>query len=171
MIKVGQEAPDFKLQGYADGKFKDYSLKDFKNKWLVIFFYPLDFTFVCPTEIREFSEHSSDFKKAGAAVVGVSVDSVYSHKAWVEGGLGKIKFPLLSDFQKRMSEDYEVLLEEEGIALRGTFIVDPKGKLLYMVISDNDVGRSVKETLRVLKALQTGKLCPVEWAPGKKTLN
>ncbi|MBI5045498.1 MAG: peroxiredoxin [Candidatus Niyogibacteria bacterium] len=171
MIKVGQEVPDFKLQGYADGKFKDYSLKDFKNKWLVIFFYPLDFTFVCPTEIREFSEHESDFKKAGAEVVGVSVDSVYSHKAWVEGGLGKIKFPLLSDFQKRMSEDYEVLLEEEGIALRGTFIVDPKGKLRYMVISDNDVGRSVKETLRVLKALQTGKLCPVEWAPGKKTLN
>lgn len=171
MIKVGQEVPDFKLQGYADGKFKDYALKDFKNKWLVIFFYPLDFTFVCPTEIREFSEHTSEFKKAGAEVVGVSVDSVYSHKAWVEGDLGKIKFPLLSDFQKRMSEDYEVLLEEEGIALRGTFIVDPKGKLRYMVISDNDVGRSVKETLRVLKALQTGKLCPVEWTPGKKTLN
>ena len=171
MIKVGSEVPDFKLQGYSNGKFKDYSLKDYKNKWLVIFFYPLDFTFVCPTEIREFSDHAAQFKKLGAEVIGVSVDSVHSHKAWIEGGLGKINFPLLSDFHKRMSEDYEVLLEEEGIALRGTFIIDPKGILRYMMVSDNDIGRSVKETIRVVEALQTGKLCPVEWKKGEKTLN
>lgn len=171
MLKVGQEAPNFKLEGYFNGKFKDYSLKDFKGKWLVLFFYPLDFTFICPTEIREFSKSQKDFKKANTEVVGISVDSVHSHKAWTESSLGKINFPLLSDFHKRMSEDYDVLLEEEGIALRGTFIVDPYGKIRYILVCDNDVGRSVKETLRVVKALQTGKLCPVEWTPGKKTLN
>ncbi|MBI2052663.1 MAG: peroxiredoxin [Candidatus Ryanbacteria bacterium] len=171
MLKIGEEAPDFKLQGYIDGKFKDFALKQFRSKWLVIFFYPLDFTFVCPTEIRQFSKRYEDFKKLKADVVGVSVDSVHSHKAWVEGPLGKIRFPLLSDFHKKMSRDYDVLIDDEGVALRGTFIIDPYGKLRYMVVSDNDVGRSVEETLRVLAALQTGKLCPVEWTPGKKTLN
>jgi len=171
MIKIGFEAPDFKLEGYFNGRFKNYSFKDYKNKWLVLFFYPLDFTFVCPTEIKEFSAEYPDFKKFNAEVLGISVDSVHSHKAWQEGSLGKINFPLLSDFHKKMSEDYGVLLEDEGVALRGTFIIDPYGKTRYMVVSDNDVGRSVKETLRVLKALQTGKLCPVEWQPGKKTLN
>ncbi len=170
MIKVGHPAPDFKLEGYFNGKFKEYSLKEFKDKWLVVFFYPLDFTFVCPTEIRQFSDKYNDFKKLGAEVVGVSVDSKYSHKAWVEGDLGKINFPLLSDFFKRMCEDYEVLIEEAGKSLRGTFIIDPKGNVRYVVVSDNDVGRSVDETLRVVAALQTGKLCPVEWKPGDKHL-
>jgi alkyl hydroperoxide reductase subunit AhpC len=104
-------------------------------------------------------------------VVGVSVDSVHSHKAWVEGSLGKINFPLLSDFHKEMSREYDVLIEEEGVALRGTFIIDPKGIIKYVVVSDNDVGRSATETLRVVKALQTGKLCQAEWQPGQKTLN
>jgi len=171
MIKIGQLAPDFKLKGYFDGKFKEYSLKDYKNKWLVLFFYPLDFTFVCPTEIRAFSAKYADFKKANADVVGVSVDSEHSHKAWVEGPLGELNFPLLSDFHKQMSENYDVLDEEAGTARRGTFIVDPYGKIRYLVVSDDDVGRSVAETLRVVKALQTGKLCPVEWKPGEKTLN
>ena len=171
MLHVGRPAPDFSLKGYYDGKFKRYSLSDYKGKWLVVFFYPLDFTFICPTEIKEFSKLTPDFKKAKAEIVGVSVDSVHSHKAWVEGALGKLKFPLLSDFHKEMSEDFGVLLEDEGVSLRGTFIVDPKGVVRHMSVSDNDVGRSVKETLRVVKALQTGKLCPVEWTPGKKTLN
>ena len=171
MIKIGENVPDFKLKGYFNGKFKEYALKDYKNKWVVIFFYPLDFTFVCPTEIKEFSAKHASFKKLNAEVVGVSVDSEHSHKAWVEGPLGKINFPLLSDFHKRMSEDYEVLQEDEGTALRGTFIIDPYGKLRYMVVSDHDVGRSVDETLRVVSALQTGKLCPAEWKPGDKTLN
>ena len=168
MIKVNHPAPDFKLEGYFNDKFKEYSLKDYKGKWLVVFFYPLDFTFVCPTEIRQFSEMYPEFKKAGAEVLGVSVDSKYSHRAWVEGDLGTINFPLLSDFHRRMCEDYEVLIEEEGKSLRGTFIIDPKGMVRYLVVSDNDVGRSVEETLRVVKALQTGKLCAAEWKPGDK---
>ena len=171
MIKVSELAPDFKLEGYFNGKFKEYSLKNFKSKWLIIFFYPLDFTFVCPTEIRQFSKKYDQFKKLGAEVIGVSVDSVHSHKAWVEGPLGKINFPLLSDFHKKMTHDYEVLDEEAGTGQRGTFIIDPYTKIRYVVVSDDDVGRSVDETLRVLAALQTGKLCPVEWEPGKKTLN
>jgi peroxiredoxin 2/4 len=170
MIKIGEQAPEFKLKGYFSGKFREYSLKDFKNKWLVVFFYPLDFTFVCPTEIKEFSEKYQAFKKLNAEVIGVSVDSEHSHKAWVEGPLGAITFPLLSDFHKRMTEDYEILKEDEGVAYRGTFIIDPYGKVRYMVVSDNDVGRSVGETLRVVAALQTGKLCPAEWKPGQKTL-
>lgn len=171
MLKVGEEAPDFKLEGYIEGKFKEYNLKQYRGKWLVLFFYPLDFTFVCPTEIRQFSKKYAEFKKLRSEVLGVSVDSVHSHKAWVEGSLGKITFPLLSDFHKKMTRDYEILIEDEGVALRGTFIIDPYGKLRYTVVSDNDVGRSVEETLRVLQALQTGKLCPIEWTPGKKTLN
>lgn len=171
MIKIGQLAPDFELEGVKDGKFRTYALKDYKGKWLVVFFYPLDFTFVCPTEIREYSELYEKFKKEGAEILGVSVDSVHSHKAWVEDGLGPIKFPLLSDFKRTMSEDYEVLLEDEGIAGRGTFIIDPQGKVRHIVISDNDVGRSAHETLRVIQALKTGKLCPASWEKGKKTLN
>jgi len=171
MIKIGEGAPDFKLEGYHNGKFKEYLNRQYKNKWLVLFFYPLDFTFVCPTEIRGFSKKYEEFKKLHADVLGISVDSKHSHKAWVEGPLGKINFPLLSDFHKKMSRDYEVLDEEAGTSMRGTFIIGPNGKIRYIVISDDDVGRSVEETLRVLAALQTGKLCPVEWEPGKKTLN
>jgi len=171
MINIGKGAPDFNLQGVMDGKFKDYSLGDYKGKWLVVFFYPLDFTFVCPTEIREFSTHNEEFEKLNTSVLGVSVDSVHSHKAWVAGDLGPLKFPLLSDFHKKMSRDYDVLLEEEGISLRGTFIIDPEGIVRHLTVSDNDVGRSVAETLRIVTALQTGKLCPVEWQSGQDTLN
>lgn len=171
MLKVGKPAPDFKLEGVQKGKFGNYKLADYKGKWLVVFFYPLDFTFVCPTEIKEFSKHTKDFKKLKAEVLGVSVDSIHSHKAWMETSLGEIEYPLLSDFHKEMSEDYGVLIEDEGVALRGTFIIDPKGVIRHVTVSDNDVGRSVKETLRVVQALQTGRLCPVEWTEGKKTLN
>ncbi|MEK7576815.1 MAG: peroxiredoxin [Patescibacteria group bacterium] len=171
MVKISEQAPEFSLEGYAGGKYKTYSLKQYKNKWLVLFFYPLDFTFICPTEIRAFSKKYDQFKKLNADVLGVSVDSKESHKAWEEGSLGKINFPLLSDFHKKMSRDYDVLDEEAGTAMRGTFIIDPYNKIRYFVVSDDDVGRSVDETLRVLAALQTGKLCPVEWEPGKKTLN
>ncbi len=170
MVKIGTQAPDFKLEGYNNGKIQDFSLKDYKGKWVVLFFYPLDFTFICPTEVTEFSKRYSEFKKAGAEVLGVSVDSVYSHKDWVEK-LGGLKFPLLSDFKKETSRNYEVLIEEKGFALRATFIIDPDGVVKYFVMSDIGIGRSVSEILRVLNALQTGKLCPVEWKPGEKTLN
>jgi len=169
--EIGKKAPEFNLEGVFGGKYKTYSLKDYKNKWLVIFFYPLDFTFVCPTEIKEFSKRAKDFKDANCEIVGVSVDSKESHKAWIERDLGKLAFPLLSDFHRDMSNNYGVLKSDEGVAYRGTFVIDTKGIIRHITISDNDVGRSVSETIRVVRALQTGKLCPVEWQTGQKTLN
>lgn len=168
-IKVGQCAPVFTMQGIVNNEFKEVRLLDYKGKWVVLFFYPLDFTFVCPTEITEFSKRIAEFESLNAQVLGASVDSVYSHRAWLKE-LGEIKFPLLSDITKEVSRDYGVLIEEKGIALRGTFIIDPEGILKYQLVHDLGIGRSVEEILRVLKALQTGELCPAEWKPGKKTL-
>ncbi len=168
---VGKQAPDFKLQGLsrADEEFKSYTLSEQRGKWVVLFFYPLDFTFICPTEITGFSKHDAEFKKLNAVVYGASTDSAHSHKAWLKD-LGPLAFPLLSDMNHKVSSEYGVLVEEEGTALRGTFIIDPEGKVRYALVNDNGVGRSVKETLRVLEAFQTGELCPVEWTPGEKTL-
>jgi len=166
---VGKQAPDFKLQGVSHEEFKDYKLSDMKGKWVVLFFYPLDFTFICPTEITGFSKMDEEFKKLNANVLGVSTDSVHSHKAWLKD-LGPLNYPLLSDMNHKVSQDYGVLLEDEGIALRGTFVIDPDGFVRYALYHDNGVGRSVKETLRVLTALQTGELCPMDWEPGKATL-
>ena len=167
--RIGQAAPDVSLQGVVDGNFKNISLDDYKGKWVVLFFYPLDFTFICPTEITEFSKRNGEFKALNAQVLGISVDSVFSHKAWLKE-LGNLNYPLLSDITKEVSRKYGVLLEERGIALRGTFIIDPEGKLRYQLVHDLGIGRSVEEIIRVLNALQTGELCPVEWKPGKKTL-
>jgi len=172
---VGQMAPQFKAQAFVDNDIKELSLSDYKGKWVVLFFYPLDFTFVCPTEIMEFNKNAGEFTKRKAQLIGASIDSVFSHKAWSDlptdkGGIGKIKFPLLADITKKISIDYGVLLEDMGIALRGTFIIDPEGKVRTATIHDLPVGRSVQETLRVLDALQTGELCPVGWNKGDKTL-
>ncbi len=169
-LKVGQKAPDFKLQGIHNGEFSEFSLSDYRGKWVTLFFYPLDFTFVCPTEIREFSRRHGDFERLNAVVLGASVDSVYSHQAWINGDLGQINYPLLSDLSKKVSDNYNILMDD-GKALRGTFIIDPEGVLRWMVVSDIDTGRSVSETLRSLAALQTGELCQVEWKPGEKTLS
>jgi len=141
----------------------------------VLFFYPLDFTFVCPTEITALSDRYEEFVALGADVLGVSVDSVYSHRAWIntpreKNGIAGLKFPLASDITKQVSRDYGVLVEEEGVSLRGLFIIDPDGILQYAVIHNMNVGRSVDETLRVLEALQTSGLCPADWKPGQKTL-
>ncbi len=169
--RVGQKAPYWEAKGLApNGEFKEYKSSDFEGKWLVLFFYPLDFTFVCPTEIRGYNDHYEEFRKLGAEVIGTSTDSVYSHKAWTEKDLGKVAFPLVGDTNHEISRKYGVLLEASGIALRGTFIVDPTGVLRYSVVHDLGVGRSVDETVRVLQALQTGELCPVGWKPGAKTL-
>lgn len=172
MRLVGKQAPDFNMATVTgDGKdFGRISLEDYKGKWLVLFFYPLDFTFVCPTEITGYSKAFEDFKAAGAEVVGVSVDSEHSHKAWINGDLGQLKFPLASDLTKKVSSDFGVLMEEAGIALRGLFIIDPQSVVRYAVVHDLNVGRSVSETLRVLKALQTGGLCPLDWAEGEELL-
>ncbi|SFF10578.1 Alkyl hydroperoxide reductase subunit AhpC (peroxiredoxin) [Paenibacillus algorifonticola] len=175
---VGYPAPDFTAEtAIGDGSgFGKASLADYKGKWLVLFFYPLDFTFVCPTEITALSLAAAEFKKLNTEILGVSVDSQHSHKAWIntsvnDNGLGKLEFPLAADITKKIAKDYGVLIEEEGIALRGLFIIDPEGEVKYQVVNHNDVGRSVDETLRVLQALQSGGLCPMNWKPGQQTLS
>ncbi|MEK7615256.1 MAG: peroxiredoxin, partial [Patescibacteria group bacterium] len=153
----------------GSGDFIQIDSKTYRGKWLVLFFYPLDFTFVCPTEITGFSTHYKEFQELNADILGGSTDSVHSHKAWLKD-LGELNYPLFSDITRSIARDYGVLLEDQGIALRGTFIIDPDGILRYALYHDLGVGRSVAETLRVLKALQTGELCPIEWKPGEKTL-
>lgn len=174
---VGRPAPEFTMETVTgDGTdFSKSSLTDYRGKWLVFFFYPLDFTFVCPTEITALSDASDQFKALDAEILGVSTDSIHSHKAWINtprdsNGLGRISFPLASDITRSVAKDYGVYIEEEGVALRGLFIIDPEGELKYQVVNHNDVGRSVEETLRVLQALQSGGLCAMNWKPGDKNL-
>lgn len=174
---VGKPAPSFTMATTANLETLDstVSLEDYHGKWLVMFFYPLDFTFVCPTEILAISDRYDEFVALGADVLGVSTDSVFSHRAWIKtprnaGGLGDIAFPLAADMTKEVSSAYGVLVEDKGYALRGLFIVDPHGVLQYMVIQNENTGRNVDETLRVLQALQSGGLCPANWKPGEKTL-
>lgn len=174
MLQIGQKAPEFAADAVVGEDFKKVSLSDYKGKWVVLFFYPLDFTFVCPTEITAFSDNYGKFKELGAEVLGCSVDSKFSHLAWVrtprrEGGLERLNYPLLADLSKQISRDYEVLLDA-GIALRGVFIIDPEGKLRYKVVHDLGIGRNTDEVLRVLQAIQevdkTGEVCPANWRPG-----
>ena len=170
---VTNPAPDFTATTVlANGSIvEDFKLSEnYGEKGTVLFFYPLDFTFVCPTEITAYSKRYEEFKNAGAEIMGVSVDSEHSHKAWINNGLGKLNFSLASDITKTVSKEYGVLIEEDGIALRGLFIINPKGEIKYSVIHDLNVGRSVDETLRVLKALKTGGLCPIDWNEGQKLL-
>jgi alkyl hydroperoxide reductase subunit AhpC len=169
MSLVTRPAPGFELEGVVGGEFKAVKLSDYAGKWLVLFFYPLDFTFVCPTEIKEFSNRLAEFQEAGADILTVSVDSKYSHLAW-QKEIGQIAYPMLSDITKEVASAYGVLLEEEGVALRGLFLIDPEGIVRYELVHDLSVGRNVDETLRVLKALQTGELCPINWQPGEETL-
>jgi peroxiredoxin (alkyl hydroperoxide reductase subunit C) len=178
MSLVGYTAPAFHLDAVCDGQFKKISLSDYKGKWVVVFFYPLDFTFVCPTEILAFSDRIDEFRKLGAEVVGVSVDSKYTHLAWCEkprnqGGISGLKYPLLADLNKQMARDYGVLADG-GVALRGLFLIDPDGVVQHATINNLGVGRSVDETLRVLQAFQFvrqhGEVCPAEWKPGQATM-
>jgi len=173
MLKLNQPAPEFKMPAYQKGTkddFKEVSLKDYKGKWVILFFYPRDFTFVCPTEIEGFAKMDKEFAKIDTVVLAASTDSVFSHKAWFERDLKDVEFPILADTGHTLARDYEVLNETDGTAERGTFIIDPEGNLRYVVISDGNVGRSVEETMRVVKALQTGGLCPVDWEPGQANL-
>jgi alkyl hydroperoxide reductase subunit AhpC len=154
---------------------KEISLSDYKGKWLIFFFYPLDFTFVCPTEILALSDRLDEFEDVDAEVLGASTDSVHSHFAWLntprdKNGIAGTKYPLVADYTKEVARAYGVLDEQTGAAQRGLFIVDPEGVLRYAVVTNDNVGRSVEETLRVLQALQTGGLCPAEWTPGKELL-
>ncbi|MDQ3917286.1 MAG: peroxiredoxin [Acidobacteriota bacterium] len=175
--KVGQAAPVFDMPSTKNVEKlnENVRLYDYRGKWLVLLFYPLDFTFVCPTELTTFSDRYEDFLGIGADVIGVSTDSVHSHRAWLKtprdkGGVEGLKYPLASDITKQVARDYGVLIEDKGIALRGLFVIDPEGVLRYAVVHDLNVGRSADETLRVIQALQTGGLCQAEWRPGQETL-
>lgn len=171
-LRVGAQAPQFKAEAYVDGQFKTVALSDYLNqgKFVALFFYPLDFTFVCPTEIRDFAKLDAQFKEAGCQVIACSTDSKFSHKAWFEKDLKEVKFPVLADTNHEISKNYQVLIDDAGIALRGTFIIDPKGVLQHMTVNALNVGRSADETLRTLQAVKTGDLCPANWKPGQATL-
>jgi peroxiredoxin (alkyl hydroperoxide reductase subunit C) len=177
---VGLEAPDFCATAVVDQEFRELSLRDYRGRDVVLFFYPLNFTFVCPTEITAFSDRHGEFARLDAALLAVSVDSPYSHLAWVQtdrrsGGLGDVAYPLVSDLNKEIARAYHVLDEDAGTALRGLFLIDPDGVIRHSTVNDVAVGRSVDETLRVLQAFQLvrrqpGQVCPADWTPGARTL-
>jgi alkyl hydroperoxide reductase subunit AhpC len=181
MSLVGKPAPEFELDGYFNGQFSKYKLSDFRTKWVILLFYPLDFTFVCPTEVLNFSAAAERFQKLNCQIFGISVDSVFVHKAWVDtkredGGLGgSLHYPLLSDLNKITARDYGILLEEEGVALRGLFLISPDRVIMHTTINSLSVGRSVTEAMRVLKAFQfvssnVGQVCPADWEEGKDSM-
>jgi peroxiredoxin (alkyl hydroperoxide reductase subunit C) len=179
-LRVGQAAPDFEAVAVFDQEFKTLKLSDYRGKYVVLFFYPLDFTFVCPTEIVAFSDRYAEFANLNTEVLGVSVDSQFSHLAWTQtdrkaGGVGDLKYPLVSDLKKEIATAYNVLTDE-GISLRGLFIIDKEGVIQHATINNLAFGRSVDETLRTLQAIQyvqshPDEVCPAGWQPGDKTMN
>ena len=180
-LRVGQVAPDFTATAVVDQEFKTIKLSDYRGKYVVLFFYPLDFTFVCPTEITAFSDGYDNFKDIKTEVLGVSIDSEFSHLAWIQtdrkmGGVGDLNYPLVSDIKKEISSAYNVLDPEVGVALRGLFIIDREGVIQHATINNLSFGRSVDETLRVLQAIQhvqshPDEVCPAGWQPGDATMN
>lgn len=177
MLTIGDKFPSFSLTACVsidDGKeFRTITDSTYDGKWKTVFFWPLDFTFVCPTEIIEFGDKNDSFKKLNCQVLGCSTDSQYSHLAWRKDhkGLNKLPFPMLADLKRELSTNLGILHKEAGICLRATYIVDPAGIIRWVSVNDLSVGRNVDETLRVLEALQTEKLTPCGWNPGEKTLN
>lgn len=179
-LRVGQPAPAFTTTAVVDQEFKTIKLSDYLGKYVVLFFYPLDFTFVCPTEVTAFSDRHDEFSRLDAEVLGVSVDSEFSHLAWIQtdrksGGVGDLNYPLVSDLKKEISAAYNVLEPEAGIALRGLFIIDREGIIQHMTVNNLAFGRNVDETLRTLQAIQyvqdnPGEVCPAGWTPGAKTM-
>jgi peroxiredoxin (alkyl hydroperoxide reductase subunit C) len=171
MLTVGQPLPEYKGEVLLpNGEFGNIHLNDYTGKWVVLFFYPLDFTFVCPTEIQGFNKLHDEFTKAGAVVLGASVDSVHCHKAWTEHGLGKLKFPLIGDLKRQLAQSCGVL-SPDGSAHRATFIANTEGIVESATINSSNVGRSTEEVLRTLQALQAGGLTPCDWQPGQSLLN
>jgi peroxiredoxin (alkyl hydroperoxide reductase subunit C) len=179
-VLVGKEAPDFKAQAvYPDNTIKELQLREhLKGKYGILFFYPLNFTFVCPSEIIAFNEKLEEFKKRSAEVIAISVDSQYSHLAYKKtmpenGGIGNVQFPLVADLTKEISHQYDVLIAA-GIALRGTFIIDQKGIVRHQIVNDTPLGRNIDDTLRTLDALQyfekNGEVCPANWKQGEKAM-
>jgi peroxiredoxin (alkyl hydroperoxide reductase subunit C) len=176
---VQKTAPDFTATALDGGKFRSLTMSEYRGKYVLLFFYPLDFTFVCPTEITAFSDKASEFAKRNCQVLGASVDSHFTHLAWTnvprdKGGLGEIKYPLIADLTKSIARDYGVLIEGAGIALRGLFLIDKSGIVRHALVNDLPLGRSVDEALRMLDALQffeaNGEVCPANWKPGAPTM-
>jgi len=180
MLKVGKPAPDFKIASTKDATNradlgKEISLADYRGKWLVFFFYPKDFSIICPTEIVALSDRADEFKALDAEILGCSVDTLTSHWTWLNSprernGIAGVTYPLASDVSKTVARLYNVLDDDSGLAQRALFIIDPKGVLKFATITDNNIGRSVDETLRMLQALQSGGLCAANWKPGNKLL-
>jgi peroxiredoxin (alkyl hydroperoxide reductase subunit C) len=176
---VSNPAPDFKADAYVDGEFRELTLKQFRGSKVVLFFYPLDFTFVCPTEILAFADNIEEFRQRKTHVIGVSVDSKFTHHAWAntpreDGGIQGVNYPLVSDINKSIARDYGVLLEDSGVALRGLFIINKDGILKHSTINHLDLGRNIDEVLRLLDAVdyteEHGEVCPANWKKGDKAL-
>jgi len=180
MSLVGKKAPDFKAKAVVKDKiYDDFCLSDFIGKYIVFFFYPLDFTFVCPTELHAFQEKLKEFEKRNAQVVGCSVDSCFSHHAWlsmpkVKGGIQGVSYPIVSDLNKSIARSFHVLKEEDGIAYRGLFLIDKEGTIRHQLVNDLPLGRSVDEVLRMVDALifheEHGEVCPANWKTGAKAM-
>ena len=177
MVSINEKAPDFSEDAYADGQIRKVSLKDYQGKWLVLFFYPGDFTFVCPTELGELADHYAEIRKLGADVVSVSVDTAFVHAAWHDQSptIKKRTFPMLADPARRVCKAYGTLIEDEGLSLRATFLVDPDGFIKAYEFHENSIGRSIEETIRKIEAASyvkehKGEVCPMNWKPGAKTL-
>ncbi|HLC63652.1 MAG TPA: peroxiredoxin [Candidatus Nanoarchaeia archaeon] len=177
MLKINQPAPEFMAKAYHQDAIKEISLKDYKGKWLILFFYPGDFTFVCPTELGELAKEHDALNQKNVEILSVSTDSVYVHKAWHDESktISKVNFPMLSDQSGSISKDYHTYIEDEGISLRGTFLIDPEGILKTLEIHHNPIGRNIQETIRKLEAAihvyKNGEqACPANWNPGKETL-
>lgn len=177
ILKIGHPAPEFTAEAFHEGEIKKVSLRDYKGKWVIVFFYPADFTFVCPTELGELADKYEEFTKQGAEILSVSTDTPFVHKAWHDTSetIKKIEFPMVADPSHEISWKYGTLIPEEGVALRGTFLIDPEGILKAYEIHNNDIGRSADELLRKLEAAKFveehgGEVCPANWKPGKETL-
>jgi alkyl hydroperoxide reductase subunit AhpC len=172
-LRVGQPVPDHSVQAYVRGERAptELALSSHRGRWVVLFFYPRDFTFICPTELAAFAERHDDFLQERAVVLAASTDSYFSHKAWFESDprLAEVRYPVIADTAHELSRSCDVLLDD-GATHRATFIIDPEGVLVHMSVNEHDVGRSVDEVLRILRAFRTGALCPANWAPGKATL-
>jgi len=174
---INKQIEDFKVQAYQDGEFKEVTLEDVKGKWAVFFFYPADFSFVCPTELADIQDHYAQFQEMGCEVYSVSTDTHFVHKAWADATdtIGQIKYPMLADAAHVLSKQFGVLIEEDGLALRGTFIVSPEGQIKAYEIHDLGIGRNAEELVRKVQAAQFvaehgDKVCPAKWTPGEDTL-
>ncbi len=176
MSLIGKKVSEFKVQAYQDGGFKEVTDKDLLGKWSVFVFYPADFTFVCPTELEDLANHYEEFKKEGCEVYSVSCDTHFVHKAWHDHSerIKKVQYPMLADPTGKLARDFEVMIEEEGLALRGSFVIDPEGVIKAYEVHDNGIGREAKELLRKLQAAkfvaEHGEVCPASWQPGSDTL-